>query len=309
MTKHKPGVSKYEKEYRRILEHNKKAIKEQHIDEKKISKQIGEHFREITAKFSDKEMEEASEIGMFIINKYEPEVGFSYEEIASVMWGMHNAGNDGKDWKKFEEAMPEEYLKDNTYISKVDRLLYVLKCMIYEFTFNTTKEGWEKDKEKRCIPILPCVRPTKQVKNLDGTITAFDEPIPMIFNGVKMKYRSEDLIKFGEVVEARSYTENDIKTESIIGNLKGNYETEVNSKEFIRIAENIRRIIHESKDIEETELLHKVLPGSIGKSGKELDPYWIVLNDALYLIFESQGSGNNEANEQWKLDHGYLEGR
>jgi hypothetical protein len=93
------------KENWRIIEHNQKAMTKQHIDQEKAGKKLGEEFRRITAIFTDKEIDEASYIGIAIANKMNPEDGFSYEEIASALWG------DDKDptW----ETLPEEYRKDD----------------------------------------------------------------------------------------------------------------------------------------------------------------------------------------------------
>jgi len=88
MTKHKAGESKAERRLRRLVEHNEKMVTEhfhlnpeKHIKER--MKHLGEHYRSKTAKFSDKELEEAMKIGFHIGNRVEPEDGLTYIELAA----------------------------------------------------------------------------------------------------------------------------------------------------------------------------------------------------------------------------------
>ena len=61
------------------------------------------------------------------------------------------------------------------------------------------------------------------------------------------------------------------------------------------------------------ELMHKVLPESIGKTGKDLEPYTTKFNDAFYFVLKKHeprsGGNDDEHNVEWKTEHGYLEGR
>src|SRR5215467_189771 len=118
MTKHKAGESKAERRFRRLVEHNKKMITEHfHLNDDKFMKQhmkdLGEHYRSITAKFSDKEIQEAYQIGDIINDCLKPEDGYYYKTVAVALWG-------------------EKCLEDDTYVSKVDHLLYVLQMIFLE---------------------------------------------------------------------------------------------------------------------------------------------------------------------------------
>jgi hypothetical protein len=205
MTKHKAGESKAERRIRRVIEHNKKMITEHfHLDydkhNKEHMKRLGEYYRSITAKFSDKEIQEAMQIGLFIIDRIKPEDGLSYEEIAMVLW------SDPRKEISLEEAIPEEYLKDDMYVSKIDRLLYVLQMIIFELGFNTTLEPQEAG--KRTIPIIPCVRSTKKlrVKGDDGKdfYKEYDESFQMIFNAAGSEYGYEVLEELGGIGKLKS---------------------------------------------------------------------------------------------------------
>jgi len=73
----------------------------------------------------------------------------------------------------------------------------VLQNIALEFTFNTTLEPHEEGKG-RGLSLVPCVRLTKKVRSdEDGKITTYDEPVEMIFNGVKRKYAAEQFTKLG----------------------------------------------------------------------------------------------------------------
>ena len=102
MTKHKVDETKVEREFRKTAEHNERMLKEYYhydIDKarKKHVKELGEYLRGITAKFSDKEMEEAITIGEFIALREEPEEGLSYKEIAMGLWPENEEFNDNND--------------------------------------------------------------------------------------------------------------------------------------------------------------------------------------------------------------------
>lgn len=307
MTKHKVGETKVERKLRRIIEHNQKVMTEQHIDQEKAGKKLGEEFRRITATFTDKEIDEASYIGIAIANKTKPEDGFSYEEIASALWD----DNDDPTW----ETLPEEYRKDDAYISKIDRLLYVLQNLAFEFMFTTTIEPEEKG--ERRLSLVPCVKSTNKIKDKDKDgkeiLRKLDEPVEMIFNAAgDRKLAAEQLLKSG-IRKAKLPTKGEKEAESIINNLKGDYWREGNIEEkfeeLSQLVEAIIKIMENTRGIEETELMHKVLPESIGKEGKDLEAYITKFNDALYLLFRSYEPKAGELNTEWKVDHGYLEGR
>ena len=306
MTKHKIGESRAERKLRRIIEHNQKVMDKQHINQEKAGKKLGEEFRRITAKFTDKEIDEASKIGIVIANKMNPEDGFSYEEIASALWG------DDKDptW----ETLPEEYRKDDAYISKIDRLLYVLQNLAFEFMFNTTIEPEEKG--ERRLSLIPYVKSTNKIKDKDkdGTerLRKLDEQVKMIFNAAgDRKLAAEQLLKSG-IRKTKLPTKEDKEVEITKSNLKGQYTSEESCKELERIVDAVMIIMQDNvnpRGIEETEMMHRVLPESIGKEGKDLEPYVTKFNDALYLLFRSYEPKAGERNTEWKIDHGYLEGR
>ena len=154
-----------------------KVMKDAHIDPHKFGKRLGEHISREVSKFSDKEIEEAMKIGMLIGNRLEPEDGVSYEEVAALLWADEN--------NLSFEGIPEEYTKDDVYIPKIDRLLHVLKQVMFDFLLNTTLEPHETE-DSRKMPLLPVVKETKRVR-FEGKITTYDEPIKMIFNGASKK--------------------------------------------------------------------------------------------------------------------------
>lgn len=68
------------------------------------------------------------------------------------------------------------------------------------------------------------------------------------------------------------------------------------------------------ESIEEMEMIHKLIRESIGKTGKDLEPYITKFTDAMYVfprIFEPSTKSKyiKELYAMWKADHGYLEGR
>jgi hypothetical protein len=58
----------------------------------------------------------------------------------------------------------EKCLEDDTYVSKIDRLLYVLQMIVLEFMFDTTMEAEEQEAGGRIIPIIPHVKSTKKIR-------------------------------------------------------------------------------------------------------------------------------------------------
>ena len=177
MTKHKPGETRAERKYRRLVEHNRKVItKHYHLDFEKAfkedEKEFGEEVKRIISTFSDKEIEEANMLGNLIVKKRKPEDGLTYEEVAAALWGEKE-----KFFKSSEEFLQKqkEY-RDNYHRSKVDRLLYVLQYLSFDLSFNTTimKSKEEKEKERGddggiLMLMIPCVKLThKHNKGKDG---------------------------------------------------------------------------------------------------------------------------------------------
>ena len=195
MNNHKAGESKAERKFRRLVEHNKKMIAEHfHLNydkhQKEHMKRLGEHFRGITAKFTDKEMEEAELIGRFIIDRIKPEDGVSHKEMAYCLWG-------------------KKCLEDGTYVSKIDRLLYVLQMVVLEFMFDTTVEAEEEKAGGRKIPIVPYVKSTKKIRvkgeGGDSVYKENDKPFQMIFNAAANRdYAFEAFEKSGMVHKLNS---------------------------------------------------------------------------------------------------------
>src|SRR5215831_7231337 len=120
MTRHKPGESKYHREYRRTVELNNKTLADLHIDQNKFyennARRQGEKYRSITAKFSDKEMEEAAEVIKMDSKLSKPQDGKSYDEIARMIWGEN-------EWTE----------------SKVEHLLYVTEIIAMDLAFNAMR--------------------------------------------------------------------------------------------------------------------------------------------------------------------------
>lgn len=316
MTEHKVGETRAERKIRRIIEHHKKVATEYHLNYDKMleneKKEIGEHARRITSTFSDKEMEEAMKIGFLIAERQEPEDGLSYKEIALILWDDGDYIKNHPDDVLNEKAIKERYRND--YIQRVDRLLYVLQYIYLEFMYNTTLEPNEKG--KRYLSMMPCVRSTRKLR-VDGKIITYNEPVRVIFNGFKRKYAAEQMLKIVEAdkTKLKTVTElpsnEDVEAEFIMNNLKGDISNAAYLEELSQIVWKVRKIMKKCKDqkgIEETELMHKVFPESMRKSGKDLEPYVTKFNDALYLFFKAFEPKTGELNRQWKIDHGYLEG-
>jgi len=318
MTKHKVGESKAERKFRRLIEHNKKMITEHfHLNNDKYKeermKRLGEYFRGITAKFTDKEMEQAELIGRVIIDRVKPEDGFTYEEIAAVLWG-------------------KECLEDSTYVPKVNRVLYVLQMIVLEFMYNTTVEAEEQKEGGRIIPIVPHVKSTKKIRvegEGDGSVyKEYDTPFEMIFNAAaNREYASEAFEKLGYVHKLRSddyailgirhLSKEDREAETILDNLKGlgNQDLGRYMEELLSLVEKIRDItasLYPGGEIEEDDFINQVIPESKGKSGNDLEPYRIKFNDAMYMLYKGTEHGKykrrlKRLHAEWKRDHDYLE--
>ena len=113
------GESKQHREYRRVVELNNQTLTDLHIDQNKFyernARRQGEKYRSITAKFSDKEHEEAAEVIKMIYKLSKPQDGKSYDEIGRMIWGERTE-------------------------SKVEHLLYVTEMIAMDFAFNARKK-------------------------------------------------------------------------------------------------------------------------------------------------------------------------
>jgi hypothetical protein len=294
MTKHKAGESKAERKFRRLAEHNKKMITEHfHLDYDKHGKEhmkdLGEYYRSITAKFTDKEMEEAELIGRFIIDRIKPEDGVSHKEMAYCLWG-------------------EKCLEDDTYVSKIDRLLYVLQMIVLEFMFDTTVEAEEEKAGGRKIPIVPYVKSTKKIRvkgeGGDSVYKEYDKPFQMIFNAAANRdYAFEAFEKSGAFrkltkndyarVGIRPLSKEDRESETILNNLKG-----LGNQDIVQYMEELERLVERIRDtianvglpgMLEDDFINAVIPESKGKS--DLEPYRLKFNDAMYMLYKAQEQG------------------
>lgn len=337
-TKHKAGESPARRRFRRIVEQNKKVItKHFRLDyEKHVQqhiKELGEYYRSITTGFSDKEMEEAMKIGLLTKDKGKPEDGVSYEELAAVLWGV------GDDYKvahaPFEEVLPAEYIKDDAYVSKIDRLLYVLENIVCEFVFNTTLEPEENG--RRVIPLVPCVVATKTIKDYDEqskkeVLRKLDKPVETIFNGAGTDYAFEHWEKNGQVQKLKksdahyyvlpkhlqpTLTRVEKEAEMILNNLKGRGEGQPIDEYMDGLTSLVRKIsdtfltLGKERDMLEEEMIYHVIPEASGKTGEELELHKARFFDAMYVFFVTTEHGKNkkwaqELHREWKRDHGYL---
>lgn len=188
----------------------------------------------------------------------------------------------------------------------------MLQNIALEFTFNTTLEPHEEGKG-RGLSLVPCVRLTKKVRSdEDGKITTYDEPVEMIFNGVKRKYAAEQFTKLGflgkltkndyeRVLPPNLQLSDEYKEEDFtVANLKGDYSSEENSKELYKLCKSIVKIMKNapSDGMPEYEMISKLFPETKGKAGKELEPYLTKFNDAMYVVFRSyEGKGSEWVKE------------
>ena len=130
-------MTNYEKKLRKIAEHNEKIITEHfHLDNEKFikqhGKQLGEDYRSITAKFSDKEMELALRIAEPIADRKTPEDGIPH----FILYGLiHGKGYGDK--SKFKVLDTEDIPDD--YKDEITHLLEVLQIMALEFMFTTAE--------------------------------------------------------------------------------------------------------------------------------------------------------------------------
>jgi predicted nuclease with TOPRIM domain len=112
----------------------------------------------------------------------------------------------------------------------------------------------------------------------------------------------------------------DRESEIIFNELKGvqanRSHVEEYMKELIPLVERLDdRISNLGKDgMWESDLMNELLPESRGKTGKDLEPYQMRFDDAMYTIFKAKERGKykkiaERLHADWKREHGYLEGK
>jgi hypothetical protein len=197
MTKHEAGESKYEREYRRILERNNKTLTDLHIKPDKFyeenARKRAEKYGRITVKFSDKEKDEAGHLMELGGEAGTPEDGKSYEEIAREIWGE-------KDWME----------------SDVDHLLHVVEMIAMDYTFNMNREAGGRVR----VVFIPYTK----------FIEKNGKPVKMVFNAARndaYAYEARKKFSFGTPIEREQIVGNkqyQAFTE-IVDNLKGIWTT------------------------------------------------------------------------------------
>jgi hypothetical protein len=256
----------------------------------------GEHYRSITAKFSDKEMEEAMKIGVRIKDCLEPQDGCSYEEIATMLWG-------------------DKYLEDDKYVSRVDRLLYILQAIILEICYNSPGE---EDKMEGVIRIMPYVKSTKKTR-----IKEYDEPIKVIFNAAANReyglealkeFRLTERLKGDDYIielEIPCLSKEEREWKLVEDNLKGlgNQDVYEYLDRLKPLIDRIHDILFSLGPMPDNDLMNKVMPES---AGKDLEPYKTKFCDAMYMWFKLIEHSKHRKvverfQERWEKSHGYLE--
>jgi hypothetical protein len=109
-------------------------------------------------------------------------------------------------------------------------------------------------------------------------------------------------------------TREDREDELTANSLKGDYSSNKRAENLFRLVNAIPKTVIELGDgesgpIGETKIMHKLIPESIGKTGKELEPYTTKFNDAMYIylrMFETRTKSKyiKELYVAWKADHG-----
>jgi hypothetical protein len=275
-------MTNHEKELRKIIEHNKRIIeKHYHLNYDKFIKQhsrsLGEYFRSETAKFTDKEMEDAMVLGLAIADKTEPESGLSYEELGSGLL--------------YHVDKPEILPKD--YREKIDRLLHVLQYVVFEMGFNTTPEKGNNEQ----VHMVPVVKWTKKIKNEEGKIEKLDEAVEIIFNGANKKYASEQFEKIGLRTGKISkdellpeHLQSKSAPELLAEHFDDRYKTDEEKDQLCDLAEKlIKTMDKEYEHVPLKDLLHRVFPETKDMDydsddyDPALDPYMDKIKDALFL--------------------------
>lgn len=140
--------------------------------------------------------------------------------------------------------------------------------------------------------MIPCVKLTNKIKSEDKDgkeiLIKLDEPVKMIFNAAgNRELAAEQLLKY-DIGKARLLTKGEKEAQSILNNLIGDYLHKENFEELTQIVNAIIEIMEKTKHIENTELIHKVLPESIGKEGKDAlckeEELSIILIPAIYYL-------------------------
>ncbi len=334
----KPDKFRYKKE----VKEEERLAKKYHLDYDKMnrlrSQHIGAYYKGLVAKFSDKEMDNAMKL-MFCLGEskaIKPEKGLTYNEAALFVYG---------DYDEKKRAFKSHDLPDD-FEQKIDRLLYIGRCLSNEFFFGTTIE--KSEQKHRVIGMFPMVKEVTNHPDFEK-----GEKVPMIFNGARREYMAEYMDseigkkEIGEFQQwakehpepklqsalssvAHLFTEgrnegqqqdpNSVNRQKKINLLMENIKGDIDNPEYIQQVYEVASAIMEemkragSTGVLEPDLMHNAIPGSIDKTGEELKYYQTLFEDALYSIYtiqESKGGSRRikKINDSWKLDHGYLEGR
>jgi hypothetical protein len=101
-----------------------------------------------------------------------------------------------------ERIIPEDYLKDNIYISKINRLLYVLQMMVVDFCYNTTLEP-EEEAGRRRITMVPHVKVTNKIRiggyKEDPKYAKCDETLVIFNAGNSREYSTKAFVRLGMI--------------------------------------------------------------------------------------------------------------
>jgi hypothetical protein len=104
--------------------------------------------------------------------------------------------------------------------------------------------------------------------------------------------------------------------ELLMSSLKGDYNNDQSAKKLLKLTSCISYIITKSikddKKIIESEMMHALIPESRGKTGKELELYRTIFNDAMYILYSTIGNNYPELIDdisEWKTLRGYDDGR
>jgi hypothetical protein len=125
---------------------------------------------------------------------------------------------------------------------------------------------------------------------------------------------------FGKIAIPKEPTRKDKEIDVTLSNLKGDISSTKYVEEVLRLADAIKKAVEELDknagvidDVLGKEMMYKLLPESVGKTGKDLEFYVNKFNDALYVYFRLFRSIKSkvitEFITRWETDHRYLEGR
>lgn len=110
-----------------------------------------------------------------------PEDGCSYEEIAVMLWGdsKKEFAKEGEGTGEELKTLPNEYLKGNMYLEKIDRLLYVLQIIVFAFGFNRAIETSAQEPQ---VSLVVHVVPMKTKLKKDNDSVEVEKEVQMVFN-------------------------------------------------------------------------------------------------------------------------------